>query len=141
MGVMPLVTPSMMADAVRPALPVVPVQSAIDPAATFAGRVESRRAEGAGRIAGAEVSGAVAGSVVAAAGTEGDVILTGLQRLRSVFNDQESRIAGLMSGAYSDTETLLAMQMELTNFSILIDMTSKLASKAAQGLDTLMKGS
>lgn len=128
MGVMPLVAPSMMAGRVTPAPTVAqaaPVSA--DAASRFASLVESK----------------MSGSMPALSATvaEGDSILQGLERLRTSFNAQELRISELMSGAYSDTDTMLAMQMEMTNYSILIDMTSKLASKAAQGIDTLMKGS
>lgn len=127
MGLMPLVTPSMMVGRVAPALPVPPVAPVSPNAASrFASLVEGKM---------------LASPASPSDGAGDDSILKGLERLRASFNAQEARIAGLMSGAYSDTEALLAMQMEMTNYSILVDVTSKLASKAAQGLDTLMKGS
>ena len=72
-------------------------------------------------------------------GTQGDAILVGMERLRGVFSAHEARIADLASGPL-DAETLLATQVHMANFSILIDTTSKLSSKATQVLDTLMKG-
>ena len=39
-----------------------------------------------------------------------------------------------------DTNALLAMQMEVAQYTILVDVSSKLTGKAAQSLDTLMKG-
>jgi len=72
--------------------------------------------------------------------TEDDLILGGLQRLRGAFDAQETRMSDAMTGAISDTNAMLAMQVEMTNFSLFIEMTSKLVSNGAQGLDTLMKG-
>jgi type III secretion system YscI/HrpB-like protein len=36
--------------------------------------------------------------------------------------------------------TLLAVQMEVVNFSMLVDVTSKLTGKSTQAFDTLLKG-
>lgn len=147
MGSMPLITPSMLVEKinVNPVESPRPVESRIEPASSnlssqFNAVLESKLAgtEGINSVAG---QGDLSGQVFAPAGnSDGDMILGGLQQLRSAFDAQQSRIADLMSGGISNTDAMLAMQMEMTNFSLLIDMTSKLASKAAQGLDTLMKG-
>ncbi|MBC8130274.1 MAG: type III secretion system inner rod subunit SctI, partial [Rhizobiaceae bacterium] len=70
----------------------------------------------------------------------GDSILDGIQRLRGVFDAREARIADLMDGRTMDAGTLMAMQMEVANFTLLVDITSKLTGKSTQALDTLMKG-
>lgn len=72
--------------------------------------------------------------------TGGDMILDGLQKLRGVFDTREAHFSELMSHASMDARTMMAMQMEVTNFSLLVDMTSKLTGKSTQAFDTLMKG-
>ncbi|PDT90819.1 EscI/YscI/HrpB family type III secretion system inner rod protein [Bradyrhizobium sp. Y36] len=70
----------------------------------------------------------------------GDTILHGLQNLRGVFDKQEARIGNLASARAADTNTLLAMQMEVAKFSVLVDVTSKLTGKSTQALESLLKG-
>lgn len=70
----------------------------------------------------------------------GDMILDGLQKLRGVFDARETRVAELMNRSTLDAGTLMAVQMEVANFTLLVDISSKLTGKSAQALDTLMKG-
>ncbi|MGQ3211778.1 MAG: type III secretion system inner rod subunit SctI [Shinella sp.] len=70
----------------------------------------------------------------------GDMILDGLQKLRGVFDARESRVAELMNRSTVDAGTLMAVQMEVANFTLLVDISSKLTGKSTQALDTLMKG-
>jgi type III secretion system YscI/HrpB-like protein len=70
----------------------------------------------------------------------GDTILEGLQKLRGVFDAQEARINSVMSEPNADFQTLMALQMEVVKFSLLVDVTSKLTGKSTQAFDTLMKG-
>lgn len=70
----------------------------------------------------------------------GDMILEGLEKLRGTFDAREARINALMSSSVVDANTMMAMQMEATNFSVLVDVSSKLTGKTTQTLDTLMKG-
>ena len=70
----------------------------------------------------------------------GDMILDGLQKLRGVFDARETRAAELMNRSTLDAGTLMAVQMEVANFTLLVDISSKLTGKSAQALDTLMKG-
>lgn len=72
--------------------------------------------------------------------TGGDVILDGLSHLRGVFDTREARVSDLMSRSTLDAGTMMAIQMELVNFTLLVDMTSKLTGKSTQVFDTLMKG-
>ncbi|RVU11955.1 type III secretion system inner rod subunit SctI [Methylobacterium oryzihabitans] len=72
--------------------------------------------------------------------SEGDAILGGLQRLRGTFEARHDRIGALMRGSAVDTETLLSMQMEIAQYTLLVDVSSKLTGKTTQSLDTLMKG-
>jgi hypothetical protein len=73
--------------------------------------------------------------------TGGDMILDGIQRLRGVFDVREAQIGNLMKGSLTDANALMAMQLEVTKFSLLVDVSSKLTGKATQTFDTLMKGS
>jgi len=70
----------------------------------------------------------------------GDMILDGMQQLRGVFDVREARIAELMSKETVNAGTMMAMQMEVANFTLLVDISSKLTGKTTQALDTLMKG-
>jgi type III secretion system YscI/HrpB-like protein len=70
----------------------------------------------------------------------GDMILEGMQKLRGVFDKSEGRVSEVMSRAGTDAGSLMQMQLELTNFTLLVDLSSKLTGKTTQVFDTLMKG-
>ena len=70
----------------------------------------------------------------------GDAIIEGLQKLRGVFDERTTRLNAIMSSKSVDVGTLMAMQMELVRFSLLVEVTSKLTGKSTQAFDTLMKG-
>lgn len=72
--------------------------------------------------------------------TAGDMILEGLEQMRGVFDVREARVSDLMNRTSVDANMLLAVQMEMTNFTLLVDITSKLTGKSTQAFDTLMKG-
>lgn len=71
---------------------------------------------------------------------DGDAILGGLQTLRGQFDKSLSRVNGVLASSGVDTKTMLAMQVEVVNFTMLVDMTSKLTGKSTQTFDSLMKG-
>ncbi len=71
---------------------------------------------------------------------EGDTILQGLQKLRGTFENRHARINEIMNTGAVDTNALLAMQMEVAQYTLLVDVSSKLTGKTTQSLDTLMKG-
>ncbi|MBB3950325.1 type III secretion system inner rod subunit SctI [Aureimonas jatrophae] len=70
----------------------------------------------------------------------GDMILEGMQKLRGVFDRSEGRVSDVMSRGSTDAGSLMQMQLELTNFTLLVDLSSKLTGKTTQVFDTLMKG-
>ena len=70
----------------------------------------------------------------------GDMILDGLQRLRSTFDARQQRVGEIMQSTVLDANTLMSLQVELVNYTLLIDITSKLTGKSTQAFDTLMKG-
>jgi len=137
MGILPLVTPSLIAGQVNPASSVaqsVPASSNL--ASKFALLVESKMS-----VSDPSVTPAAAQAVQPVDGTSDDAVLQGLERLRDTFSEQETRVSELLSGSIPGADGLITLQYAMMNYSILIDVTSKLAGKAAQGLDTLMKGS
>ena len=68
----------------------------------------------------------------------GDAILGGLSRLRETFDVQQARLGQMVNG--STAAELVAVQLEVVQYSMLVDVTSKLTGKATQSFDTLMKG-
>lgn len=70
----------------------------------------------------------------------GQSILDGLGRLRSVFDRQLDGVANADRREVLDTTTLMNLQAEVVRYSLLVDVTSKLAGKSTMALDTLMKG-
>lgn len=71
---------------------------------------------------------------------QGDMILQGLEKMRSVFDKQISDVAAATSAPMTDYRNLMTLQQEMTKFSLLVDVFSKLMGKATQTFDTLMKG-
>ena len=72
--------------------------------------------------------------------TGGDLILDGLQKLRANFDQRHAKVSEMMKSNVVDASTLLAMQVEVVNYTMMIDLTSKLTGKSTQSFDTLMKG-
>lgn len=70
----------------------------------------------------------------------GQSILDGLGRLRGVFDQQIDGVANVNRREVLDTATLMNLQAEVVRYSLLVDVTSKLAGKSTMALDTLMKG-
>lgn len=71
---------------------------------------------------------------------EGDAILQGLEGLRGQFDRSMARVNTVLGAQNVDAKTLLAVQVEVVNFTMMVDMTSKLTGKSTQTLDSLMKG-
>jgi hypothetical protein len=76
----------------------------------------------------------------APANTQGDTILDGLQKIRGMFDAHHLNMKSLVSLPAASTTTLMAIQMEVTNYSLLCTITSELAGKSTQTFDTLLKG-
>jgi type III secretion system YscI/HrpB-like protein len=73
--------------------------------------------------------------------TGGDLILDGLRKLRGTFDTRHSKVAELMRTTSNvDASMLMAMQVEVANYTLTVDVTSKLTGKSTQSFDTLMKG-
>lgn len=75
-----------------------------------------------------------------AAGT-GTTILEGLGQLRGIFDRELGGIAeGVTKVNPYDSIGMMNLQAQLVEFSLVVDVTSKLAGKSTQALDSLMKG-
>ena len=69
----------------------------------------------------------------------GEAILNGLQNIRGVFTAQVAHMNELAARPRADVNTLMALQMEVAKFALLVDVTSKLTGKSTQALETLLK--
>ena len=70
----------------------------------------------------------------------GQSILDGLGRLRGIFDQQIAGVANVERREVLDTTTLMNLQADVVRYTLLVDVTSKLAGKSTMALDTLMKG-
>lgn len=71
---------------------------------------------------------------------EGDSILEGLTRLRGVFDAQEARLGDAMAAPMETADDMFKVQVEMVQYSMLIEISSKLTGKATQAFETLLKG-
>ncbi len=72
--------------------------------------------------------------------TPGGTILNGLEQLRSVFDTQIGSFGDRVEGVRMDVSDMMILQAEVIKYTMLVDVTSKLAGKSTQAMDTLMKG-
>lgn len=70
----------------------------------------------------------------------GDTILDGLMRLRGAFDEQAGALNKMHHGGMMSATEMLALQVEVVKYGMLIDVTSKLTGKSTQAFDTLLKG-
>ena len=70
----------------------------------------------------------------------GDSILEGLKRLRGAFDTQATSLAQMNQSGSMSAGEMLALQVEVVKYGLLIDVTSKLTGKSTQAFDTLLKG-
>lgn len=76
----------------------------------------------------------------AAPAPTGRAILSGLEQLRTVFDAQIDSVASRSEGAQMDVSDMMALQAEVVKYTVLVDVSSKLAGKTTQAMDSLMKG-
>jgi Type III secretion basal body protein I, YscI, HrpB, PscI len=70
----------------------------------------------------------------------GEAILEGLKKLRGVFQDANLRLnAALSSSDGFDPQALMATQLEMINWSLLVEVASKMEGKSTQALNDLLK--
>ncbi|MFP7674933.1 type III secretion system inner rod subunit SctI [Marivita sp. S0852] len=93
-------------------------------------------------IDGLELDAPVAGAGAAAAnggiGT-GQAILDGLSRIRGAFDGGLQRVNDKVAATDMDVSDMMGLQMEVVQYSMMVDVSSKLAGKSTQAMDTLMK--
>lgn len=104
------------------------------------GKVEGKDAVGAADRERTRRSLGLDGVTAPPAVTQGDTILGGIQKLRGVFDARHAHINDIMKSDAATTQGLMAMQMELAQYTVMVDVSSKLTGKASSSLDTLMKG-
>ncbi|NIZ12011.1 EscI/YscI/HrpB family type III secretion system inner rod protein [Phaeobacter sp. HF9A] len=109
-----------------------PLSAAQAPQQVSQGRAADDRAASGLGLAGPEV-----GSVEA---TPGQTILSGLERMRSVFDDKIGGIGNRMEHTEMSVQAMVSLQAEVVEYSVLVDVSSKLAGKSTQAMDSLMKG-
>ncbi|MFT0891991.1 type III secretion system inner rod subunit SctI [Pseudochelatococcus sp. G4_1912] len=83
---------------------------------------------------------ALDGANATQAPSSGDTILGGMQKIRGFFDVREHNISDVVHSNLVDQQTMLNMQREMVQYTMLLDITSKLTGKAAQVVDQLMKG-
>lgn len=105
-----------------------------------AGKVDAREPAGAVDRERVRRSLGLDGVSPVATPTQGDTILGGLQKLRGVFDARHAHLTDMMKSDVANTQGLMAMQMELAQYTVMVDVSSKLTGKASSSLDTLMKG-
>lgn len=103
----------------------VPPVAEVAPGAETDARL--RAAEGLGLASGEDVG-------------PGNSILSGLEQLRSVFDGQYAAVNENLKGTSFEAQAMLELQADLVEYSVLIDVTSKLAGKVTTAIDSLMKG-
>lgn len=69
----------------------------------------------------------------------GDKILDSLQGMRQVFDVQKAAITKFAANPNLNGINLVSMQLEVTKYTLLVDVTSKLAGKSTQAFDSLLK--
>ncbi|WP_284262729.1 EscI/YscI/HrpB family type III secretion system inner rod protein [Roseicyclus amphidinii] len=73
--------------------------------------------------------------------TPGDAILSGLEQLRGVFDRSLGNVSSIAEGnAVMSIGQMVELQAQVTQFSLLVDVSSKLAGKSTQAMDSLMRG-
>lgn len=73
--------------------------------------------------------------------TPGDAILSGLEQLRGVFDRSLANVNDIAgSDAVMNIGQMVELQAQVTQFSLLVDVSSKLAGKSTQAMDSLMRG-
>ncbi|KZK76703.1 Type III secretion needle MxiH like protein [Pseudovibrio sp. W64] len=72
--------------------------------------------------------------------TDSNFVIDGLAKVRGVFAETSSNINAISEGGkLSHFDKLINMQIEVANYSLLVDVSSKIAGKTTQGLDALMR--
>jgi hypothetical protein len=70
----------------------------------------------------------------------GDAILGGLKKLRGVFDGANLRVSTALSSTDGfDPNTMMATQIEIMNYTLLVDVASKMEGNTTRALNDLLK--
>jgi type III secretion system YscI/HrpB-like protein len=70
----------------------------------------------------------------------GDTILSGLKKLQGEFSDRQSLLIRDIDAPSTSTSALLKLQMDMVQYTLMIDVASKITGKMTQAVDSLTKG-
>jgi type III secretion system YscI/HrpB-like protein len=70
----------------------------------------------------------------------GNSILNGLEQLRASFDSQYNAVGSKLQGTTLDVTAMMQLQADIVKYSVLVDVSSKLAGKVTTSIDSLMKG-
>ncbi len=70
----------------------------------------------------------------------GDTILSGLKKLQGEFSDRQSMLIRDIDTPSTSTSALLKLQMDMVQYTLMIDVASKITGKMTQAVDSLTKG-
>lgn len=70
----------------------------------------------------------------------GNSILNGLEQLRATFDSQYNSVGSKLQGTTLDATAMMQLQADIVQYSVLVDVSSKLAGKVTTSIDSLMKG-
>ncbi len=79
-------------------------------------------------------------SAVVKPATEGDAILSGLKKLQGEFNGKQEALVRDMAVTGTSSASLLKLQMDMVQYTLMIDVASKITGKMTQAIDSLTKG-
>lgn len=83
---------------------------------------------------------AAAGVAASDGSTGGQSILDGLSRIRGAFDSQLAGVNDKIMNSSMDVTSMMQVHANVVQYSLLVDVSSKLAGKTTQAVDTLMKG-
>lgn len=72
--------------------------------------------------------------------SQGDAILSGLGRLQGIFTSKQNTITSAINSTSMSAQSLMKIQMDMVQYTLLIDVASKVTGKVTQSVDTLVKG-
>lgn len=72
--------------------------------------------------------------------SEGDTILSGLKKLQGVFSDRQRQLNETIEVPNLSAQTLMRIQMDMVQYTLMIDVASKVSGKLTQSVDSLVKG-
>ena len=72
--------------------------------------------------------------------TEGDAILSGLKKLQGVFSNRQRELNETIEAPNLSAQSLMRIQMDMVQYTLMIDVASKVSGKLTQSVDSLVKG-